>query len=361
MRKIPCPAATQPSIFSLRPYLDALDAIASCRCALGITATTVSVLRALVSFLPKNPESDLQAHLVWPSNEALAERANGMDERTLRRHLTKLVETRLITRNASPNGKRFALRLRKMVVAAFGFDLSPLLVRGDELRLMSEAERSHSEDCAAHKAMIRALLHRIEKSPHHRLPEERAQEIRRLLRCKIDASTLAGLVDTLQTHVADVALVTPDLTATYSQNDRHQQKTEKDSYLLSPKTVEPRTDANTTTDETDISLMDCLEAVSESLTFSQSPVRTWNDLNRLGTELAPMIGIGPELLNHARIAMGHLVASLSVLCVIQKGSRICQPAAYFRRLAQRAETGAFSLKSMLYGANTRRFAAANSV
>src|SRR5574343_1843774 len=103
-----------------------LDALTACRTEFGLTSTSITVLRALLSFLPKTEERRSDQFLVWPSNEALAKRADGMDERTLRRHLARLSDAHLIERRSSPNGKRFALRFKTSLVTAYGFTLLPL-------------------------------------------------------------------------------------------------------------------------------------------------------------------------------------------------------------------------------------------
>ncbi len=56
----------------------------------------------------------------------------GMPASTLRRHLAVLVDAGLIVRRDSPNGKRYARKNRAGAIElAFGFDLSPLVVRSD--------------------------------------------------------------------------------------------------------------------------------------------------------------------------------------------------------------------------------------
>ena len=64
-----------------------LDALALCRGRYDLTTNSLSVLRALISFLPKDAVCEHGPIVVWPSNQTLAERADGMDERTFRRHL----------------------------------------------------------------------------------------------------------------------------------------------------------------------------------------------------------------------------------------------------------------------------------
>ena len=79
---------------------------------LGATDRSLAILNALLSF---HRETELSADgelIVWPSNEQLIARANGISPATLRRHLLVLVECGLIIRRDSPNGKRFARRSR---------------------------------------------------------------------------------------------------------------------------------------------------------------------------------------------------------------------------------------------------------
>ena len=112
------------------------------RAALGVTDRDLVVLNALLGLLPGKELPDGPSLLVHPSNATLSDRAHGMPESTLRRHLAALVAAGLIARQDSPNGKRYALRDRSgAVVQAFGFDLRPLLARAEEIRSLAEAQR----------------------------------------------------------------------------------------------------------------------------------------------------------------------------------------------------------------------------
>lgn len=72
--------------------------------------------------------------LVWPANEYLMERTR-RSERSVRYALSHLIRLELIVAKDSPNGKRFAQRSPQgQIVRAYGFDLSPLLVRLPEFR-----------------------------------------------------------------------------------------------------------------------------------------------------------------------------------------------------------------------------------
>ncbi|TGR72797.1 replication initiation protein RepC, partial [Mesorhizobium sp. M1C.F.Ca.ET.193.01.1.1] len=78
--------------------------------------------------------------VVFPSNEQLIRRANGMPATTLRRHIAVLVDCGLIIRRDSPNGKRFARKGQSGAIEqAYGFDLSPILTRAEEFRELAEA------------------------------------------------------------------------------------------------------------------------------------------------------------------------------------------------------------------------------
>ncbi len=106
---------------------------------LGIQSNSLAVLDALLSF---HPETELRQEaqlIVFPSNAQLALRAHGMAGATLRRHIAMLVESGLIVRKDSANGKRYARKDGAgQIERAFGFDLSPLLARSEELAMMAQ-------------------------------------------------------------------------------------------------------------------------------------------------------------------------------------------------------------------------------
>ncbi|MBL3552857.1 plasmid replication protein RepC [Rhodovulum sulfidophilum] len=124
------------------------------RAAYGIGDRELTVLNALLSFHPGKVLAEADPLIVFPSNAALSERAHGMAESTLRRHLASLVAAGLIARHDSPNGKRYAARGADGGIArAFGFDLRPLLVEARriasaaaEARAAAEALRRLRED-----------------------------------------------------------------------------------------------------------------------------------------------------------------------------------------------------------------------
>ena len=343
-----------------------LDALAPCRQHYGLAAHSLSVLRALISFLPKATTVDA-ALVVWPSNKTLCERADGMDERTLRRHIDRLVKAGIIARRSSSNGKRFALRCRSDIVAAFGFDLRPLLDSAENIAATTERLRAQAEQAAALRVEVLNLLHAVAQSSPP-LPGCEDAAIRRMLRRRPDPRMLLEARDKLRTMVSNHSPVAEKMTASDRQIDRHLQKTEEESFdsVSAPHdAAAPVTDRETATkqddrrDETGICFDDCLRATTESQEFAAGPVRTWSDMIHLADTLAPMIGIERELSDHTRRAMGPVQAAISILCLIQRSHHIRRPAAYLRKLATLAESGKYSLKSLVRAASAPRFAAAN--
>ncbi|WP_262529767.1 plasmid replication protein RepC [Agrobacterium tumefaciens] len=102
--------------------------------------------------------------VVWPSNEQLMARANGMPATTLRRHLAVLVDCGLIIRRDSPNGKRFARKGRGgEVEQAYGFDLSPIVARAEEFRDLAQAVQAEKKAFRVAKERLTLLRRDIVK------------------------------------------------------------------------------------------------------------------------------------------------------------------------------------------------------
>ncbi len=97
----------------------------------GLSDPELTVLQALLSFHPQDMLGD-GAIVVFPSNRSLCERLNGMACSTMRRHLSRLIETGLVDRRDSPNGERYA-RSDSTGKVAYGLDLAPLPRRAAEI------------------------------------------------------------------------------------------------------------------------------------------------------------------------------------------------------------------------------------
>ena len=112
--------------------------VCEARRELEVTDRALTVLDALLTFLPEDEMSTSTSLVVFPSNVQLSIRARGMTPATLRRHLAMLVDAGLIARKDSPNGKRYARRGRGGEIdEAFGFNLAPLLARAEEIERLA--------------------------------------------------------------------------------------------------------------------------------------------------------------------------------------------------------------------------------
>lgn len=126
--------------------------LTTARAAYGLSDRDLSVLNAMLTFLPTDQLDPDAGLIVFPPNATLSARAHGMPESTLRRHIARLVQSSVIRRHDSPNGKRFARRDRSGAISrAFGFDLSPLLSKAEDIAATARA----AEDLAQKTKLLR--------------------------------------------------------------------------------------------------------------------------------------------------------------------------------------------------------------
>lgn len=153
--------ADRPAMRETNRY-DLLAPVRTLRRSLGLAPNDLAVLTALVSFMPRATWDRLARGqealtVVFPSNKALSDRANGLDERTIRRSLVRLIDAGLIARRDSANGKRFPLRIKGAIRNAFGLDLRPLIYRQADLQAAAQAEDDAREQLRALRAEALAL------------------------------------------------------------------------------------------------------------------------------------------------------------------------------------------------------------
>ena len=110
-----------------------IEPIRTLRKELGLTPNDLVTLQALISFMPKKVGQTASMATVFPSNASLSERTNGLNERTIRRCIGRLVDANLIQRRDSATRKRFPLRYCGLIRDAIGFDLQPMFDRESEL------------------------------------------------------------------------------------------------------------------------------------------------------------------------------------------------------------------------------------
>lgn len=115
--------------------------ICEAKAHIGLSDRALAVLNALLSFHPDTVLATGAVDLVvFPSNRQLTVRAHGIAASTLRRTIAALVDSGLILRRDSANGKRYARRgADGEIEQAFGFDLGPVVARAEEFAALAEA------------------------------------------------------------------------------------------------------------------------------------------------------------------------------------------------------------------------------
>lgn len=338
--------------------------LTAARLAFGVTDRDLAVLHALVSFHPHDSLADGEGTIVFPSNAALSERAHGMAESTLRRHLAALVSAQLIIRHDSPNGKRYAARgVNGGIDRAFGFDLRPLLVRLPEIA------------AAAHEARAAALrLKRLREAVVLRLRdaakliafgqeevhanwdevEDRLKLIQRSMRRKLYAEDLNLLNQEAEALLADVSAVLSKIeTEKMNGNDavfeRHLQYSNIKHSDSEPSLEEERAA------EVELSIGQrpklplylVVKACPDLIDYIPSGVHSWPELVAAANFVRPMLGISDDAWRRAELAMGAEAAAITVVGILQRASEIRSPGGYLRALTSKAEEGAFSPGPMI--------------
>lgn len=315
--------------------------------AYGLSHRTLSVLKALMTFLPGRAISARPGpSVVFPANRTLSERLNGMPESTLRRHLAALVAAGIVSRRDSPNRKRFARRVSGAGGIAFGFDLAPLAQRAQEIADHAQEAQRAEEEHALLRARLSDLRARL------LVDDELAEEVRKALRRKDNHAELQELIARL------VPCATDETGASDSENERHIQDTDKKDSDSKEGQAEkapghplPR-------------LPQVIAACPSHRDFFPDTPRDWPGMLKVAEKMAPMIGIERSVLQDAQRTMGFETAAVTVLCLVERVGEIGNPGGYLRRLTQLARTGAYradsAVKALLNRADAGELSADNS-
>ena len=349
---------------------DILSALSKAAPEFGVSHRTLAVLKALMTFLPEQLiAAERGGAVVFPSNRKLCERLNGMPESTLRRHLAKLVETGIVSRQDSPNRKRFARNIGATRAVAYGFDLSPLAVHAGQVLAIAEDADLKAERIAVLRDRLALLRQEILASGQQLapLPQETLERARLTLRRRVDEADLVTLIDALTEIAADLPAPQTDdtqletraaaqeMSGSDSQNERHIQYSNKNT---SDSEETAQTETSATEDRAgqgiEEPLQDVLSSCQEYRQFFPDGIRSWQDLTRTASQLVPMMGIEQPVFHEAQRIMGSQTASTLVLCMLERLSEIRSPGAYLRRLSQRARAGQFSITPIIASIRQRQ-------
>ena len=355
------------------------QAICRARPNLGVTERALSVLEALLTFHPETALTGEDDPVVFPSNHQLSLRAHGMPASTLRRHLAVLVDAGLVIRRDSPNGKRYARKgASGEIDLAFGFDLSPLVVRSEEFESLAAAVEAEARAIKLARERItlcrRDIAKMIATGIEEGVPTRRGGQgpadwaevhagfrsivegiPRTATRAQLEAAAdeLSQLADDvlnlLQTHVK-----TQDMSANESRSERHIQNSNPDPLIdLEPgfrgsraarAVPEPETPRVA---ETAYPLGLVMNACPDIADYAKGGIANWRDLLATAAVVRSMLGISPSAWEEAQTVMGEAQAAVVVACILQRGAAIRSAGGYLRGLTEKARAGEFSLGPIL--------------
>jgi replication initiation protein RepC len=339
---------------------------------LGLQSNSLAVLDALLSFYPDVELRQDAQMIVFPSNQQLCLRAHSMAGATLRRHLALLVEAGLIVRKDSANGKRYARKDREgEIETAFGFDLSPLLARAEELAMLAQdvaaeqkAFRKMRENLTICRRDVRKLITAaIEEGVSgdwQSVEDAYVGIISRMKRSPSMADVKDALdeMEILQEEVLN-RLEIHDLSENSSTNDalneRHIQNSKPDSiYELEP------------CSEKEQGVKSCgkpkrhaepLKAFPLGLVLKACPafadyakggaIGSWREMMGAAVTVRSMLGVSPSAYQDACDAMGPENAAVAIACILERAGHINSAGGYLRDLTRRTELSEFSLGPML--------------
>ncbi len=339
---------------------------------LGLQSNSLAVLDALLSFYPETELRQDAQMIVFPSNQQLCLRAHNMASATLRRHLALLVEAGLIVRKDSANGKRYARKDREgEIVTAFGFDLSPMLARVEELAMMAQditaeqkAFRRAKENLTICRRDVRKLIiaaieegvpgdwqavedaytgivSRMKRSPSMKDVTDVLEEFE-LLRDdvlnRLEINEFSGIVSTND-----------------APNEQHIHDSNPESFIelehcsgkdqVAKSSKKPRR-RNEPLKAFPLGLV--LRACPTVIDYAKGgSIGNWRDMMAAAVTVRSMLGVSPGTYQDACDVMGQENASVAIACILERAGHINSAGGYLRDLTRRSERGEFSLGPML--------------
>lgn len=365
-----------------------LRELSKAQAAFGVSERDLTVLQGLLSFFPDDALGGNTEMVVFPSNKAICERLNGMPCSTMRRHLARLVEAGLLMRRDSPNGKRYVRKHGEERVA-FGFDLSPLYCRSEEVARAAEAVRE-AEGRVRRLREVVSLMRRDlaalaefgeEIQPGLGLWDQfrdKAVLTARALRRKLTLEELSiyrADLEALLDHARSVidGPETEEMNTNDAQFGRQHHNSNKDYIDFEPVLEKDGAAADAPDHQTDEPLADMEEpdtrrvpkiplhlviASCPSLkTFYQGDIRHWHQLFDAACHVRPAMGISASAWEEAQRFMGPEQASIVVVAMLERFADIRSPGGYLRALTSKAAAGEFSCGPMVMALMSRRSAA----
>lgn len=362
-----CKIPTRKSADKWKVFRDASAAME----LLGLHSSSLSVLDALLSFYPeKELRGDAQL-VVFPSNMQLSLRAHSMPGSTLRRHLGALVDAGLIIRKDSANGKRFARKgANGDVESAFGFDLSPMLARAEELALLAQqviATRAEFRKAKEKLTICRRDTRKLISAAIVESVEGDWQSVENIYVGLVSAiprtPTLVDVAKALESmemlkeevlNRLEINKKAENHSANDAQNGRHIQNSHPDSTIV----FEPRSEQEQGEKSSKAAKQrEPLKAFPLSLVLKACPqisdygpggsIGNWRDFMSAAVVIRSMLGVSPSAYQEACEVMGPENAAVAMACIFERANRISSAGGYLRDLTRRTVQLEFSLGPMI--------------
>lgn len=348
-----------------------LRAVETAAKALGLPKSRVAVLDALLSFHPRPELIAGEDLVVWPSNSKLATRAH-VSTATTTRSLNDLAAAGLILRRDSPNCKRYARKGQGgSITQAFGFDLTPLVVKADELAKVAaevtqrEAERNQlRQSISVNQREIRTLLATAEAE---NVPVDltslrsRYEQFSGNVPRSIPLEEAAVLVGALDRLVQDIRSSLVDhiekhkMMRTADHSEEHKQNSKPQPILESEPSFpsnqgqpqEPLSGPESAPPEITYPLGMVLEACRHVGDYSKHRIETWREFTAAVETIRPFLGISPSAWDEAKETFGPRQAAVVVAAIHERSDAINSAGGYLRALTKKARAGEFSLGPVL--------------
>lgn len=321
------------------PKWDQLRAVEEAREPLGLKGTSISIIRAMMSFMSSDEicERAPQNHIVYASNATIAERSH-VSIQTVERHIAKLVELGLVVRVTAANGKRWLRRYSDGSISTVsGLSLLPIKERHNELQNLAARYRSLQ---SALKAIRDECTLAIAKLSHMN-SEAAANLIHRarvLLRRRPKEDVLTSLLQELNDMIGaengvEKKRVSPNLMGGSTKIEGH-----KEHSLSQYSKPKKREELKVSQEEMEHSF----PKLCKELRFEKSQV----DCDRRMDAIASHLGIGHSWY---RIKQTHNQAIRFMLLgyILQRAESIRSHEAYLEKIIYKLDAGEITIRSLI--------------
>ncbi|MEZ2224526.1 plasmid replication protein RepC [Rhizobium sp. RCC_161_2] len=339
---------------------------------LGIQSNSLAVLDALLSFYPDNELRQDAKLIVFPSNAQLALRAHGMAGATLRRHIATLVEAGLIVRKDSANGKRYARKDGAgEIESAFGFDLSPLLARSEELAVTAQqvmADRATFRKTKESLTICRRDVRKLISAAIDEGADGDWQAIEGMYIALVgriprvptlsDVATILEEMQMLQEEVInrlDILGNSENMSTNGAHGEQHIQNSKSEFLNELEPSSEKEQGAKLGNKRPPMS--ETIKAFPLGMVLKACPaiadygpggaIGSWRELMSAAVVVRSMLGVSASAYQDACEIMGPENAAAAIACILERANFINSPGGYLRALTRRTERGEFSLGPMI--------------